>query len=304
METLHKLAGVQDASDLQASSNEQVILGPPPVPDKDTEAQNFGQHLSQRASRASVPLNRQASHRSFRSEKHGTSRSASRDNLGSSAVDLTDYPPTPRLDQSHSAQHGHERRSHESAAQGSVATSGSTDDFEWGSNHPCFPHPNPHCLPDSDEYKTTRVIRVKRDWLVAGDLYPQYANLYPEILDPLVTDEDFRFLVSNLNARLKAAFSPFTTRAWVDSLAGVVTGYLWDDFGLTGAKWAEKGIERFIEHWNQEKEKEGKGVKVVQLRRTGFMTLDLVVPDPGIDGVGEETAGSEGKSSNCAAVNE
>jgi hypothetical protein len=133
---------------------------------------------------------------------------------------------------------------------------------------------------------------VRRDWLQAGDLYPQYANLYPEILDPLVTDEDFRFLVSNINARLKACFDPYTTRAWVDSVMGVVTGYVWDDLGLTGAKKGIKELERFVDQWNKKAQSEGREVRIVQLRRTGFMALDFVVPDPGIDMVeGEEGIG-------------
>lgn len=124
---------------------------------------------------------------------------------------------------------------------------------------------------------------MKRDWLIAGDLYPQYANLYPEILDPLVNDAEFRDLVSSINDILQRMLSPYTTRAWIDSLIGAATGYIWDDLGLTGAKSGEKELERFIESWNKEKEKEGHEVRVVQLRRTGFMSLDLVVPDPGID---------------------
>lgn len=127
------------------------------------------------------------------------------------------------------------------------------------------------------------MIRVRRDWLQAGDLYPQYANLYPEILDPLVTDEDFRFLISNINARLKATFNPYSTRAYADAVLGVVTGYIWDDLGFTGSKHGVKGLETFIDKWNAQREREGKEVRLVQLRRTGFMAMDFVVPDPGID---------------------
>ncbi|KAK6394389.1 hypothetical protein LTR65_001723 [Meristemomyces frigidus] len=248
MEALHKIAGV----DLNGDR------------DKD------------RASRASLPLNRQASHKSF---------SSSRGNR----LDA-DYPPVPaidpaQLDDGGPKQAPPQRTSHDTATSSGTDTA-STDDFVWGASHPCFPHPNPHCLPASAEHATTRVIRVRRDWLQSGDLYPQYANVYPEILDPLVTDDDFRFLVSNINARLKAAFDPFSTRAWVDTWMGVMTGFLWDDFGMTGAKRAEKGLEQFLEHWNRGKEKEGREVRVVQPRRTGFMSLDFVVPDPGIDAMG------------------
>ncbi len=55
---------------------------------------------------------------------------------------------------------------------------------EWGPQHPCYPHLNPHVPVDSHEYVTTRIIRIRRDWLLEGDLAPTFSNLYPEILDP------------------------------------------------------------------------------------------------------------------------
>ena len=268
METLHKLAGVTEAS----NANE-----PPAIPqDADTEHQSDG-HLSPRASRVSLPLNRQPSHKSFRSSK-GVSRSASRasrSNRPSPNLTPQDHPPLPLADG-------------QRASQRSDVSSEREEEFPWNSNHPCFPHPNPHCAPNSEEYQKTRVIRVKRDWLHSGDLYPHYANLYPEILDPLVTDDDFRFLISNLNARLKSAFDPFSARAWVDCVMAVATGFIWDDLGLTGSKQGVKGLEAFIDKWNAQKEQEAKEVRVVHLRRTGFMALDFVVPDPGIDTIEDD----------------
>lgn len=177
------------------------------------------------------------------------------------------------------------------------------DEFTWGPSHPCFPHPNPHCAPNSDEYAATRVIRVKRDWLAAGDLHPQYANLYPEILDPLVSDGDFRDLVASINAILQRTLSPYTTRAWIDSLLGAATGYVWDDLGLTGAKSGEKELEMFITKWNQDKERSGYEVKLVQLRRTGFMSLDFVLPDPGIDVPRDDVDESEDEQDMEEALN-
>ncbi|EME81608.1 uncharacterized protein MYCFIDRAFT_121644, partial [Pseudocercospora fijiensis CIRAD86] len=157
---------------------------------------------------------------------------------------------------------------------------GEDDDFEWGPQHPCFPHQNPHCAPSSEEFISTRIIRVKRDYLIAGDLYPQYANLYPEILHPLVTDEEFRTLIADINSILQSSFSPLTWRAWVDSILGVLTGYIYDDLGLTGAKRGERELETYIDDWNGAHEVQGREVKIVQLRRTGFMNLDFVIPDP------------------------
>ena len=141
------------------------------------------------------------------------------------------------------------------------------------------------------------MIRVRRDWLQAGDLYPQYANLYPEILDPLVSEQDFRFLVSNINARLKETFDPYSTRAAVDAVLGAVTGYMWETLGLTGAKKGMRSLEGFVEKWNAERRRQERDVRLVQLRRTGFMSLDFVIPDPGIDvveGEHDETEGAIG----------
>ncbi|KAK5109463.1 hypothetical protein LTR62_007023 [Meristemomyces frigidus] len=311
MDTLHKLAGVQDASDLQSSSHErpsQPQIVPPPTPAKDDaylESKTNSAHPSQRPSRAPLPLNRRASHKSFNSSR---SRGKSRQHSPVGAPQ--DYPAPPSAAQKEvggqesAAQEQQQHSDHYAnlptgsrQSQDSTATT-TTDEFAWGPSHPCFPHPNPHCSPTSDEYRTTRVIRVKRDWLASGDLYPQYANLYPEILDPLVSDSEFRYLISNLNSRLKPAFDPYATRSWVDSVMGLLTGWVWDDLGFTGAKGAEKGIEAFLEEWNRGCVREGREVRVVGLRRTGFMGLDFVVPDPGIDGVedldGEGGQGEDG----------
>jgi hypothetical protein len=262
METLHRLAGMTETS-----SPHDPPSQPTAIPQESDDAQND----SNRASRVSLPLNRRASHKSFRS-----GRSASRDAKRTPIPGEGDAPPLPSQPGSHNIRQSTD-----------TGVSGSEEDFRWGPNHPCFPHPNPHCAPDSEEAHTTRVIRVRRDWLQAGDLYPQYANLYPEILDPLVSDEDFRFLISNINARLRETFDPYSTRAAIDAVVGAATGYIWDTLGMTGAKRGMRALETFVEKWNAEKARQEKEVRLVQLRRTGFMSMDFVIPDPHIDVVEE-----------------
>jgi hypothetical protein len=145
-------------------------------------------------------------------------------------------------------------------------------EFPWGPAHPCFPHPNPHVPLKSGLYDNTRIIRIKRDWMMAGDLAPTFANLYPEILDPLVSEDDFRNLVKKINDTLIEAFDPFTFRACLDAVMGVATFWLWDDVGLTGVKKKLAELERWIEDWNREVgEKEA--VKIIPLRRTGYLTV-------------------------------
>jgi hypothetical protein len=192
---------------------------------------------------------------------------------------------------------------HNAAARGPPDAGEETDgeyQFEWGPTHPCFPHPNPHCAPASAEAITTRVIRVRRDWLAHGDMYPVYANLYPEILDPLVTDAEFRSVIATINDLSKKIFEPATAAVWTDALLGFFTGYFWDDLGFTEARRAESKLEQFVKRWNGEREREGKEVRVIQPRRTGFMNLDFIIPDPGI--IEDEDAGQATSRAILAAV--
>ncbi|KAI9677434.1 MAG: hypothetical protein M1817_006388 [Caeruleum heppii] len=154
-------------------------------------------------------------------------------------------------------------------------------EYTWGPSHPCFPHPNPHVPLSSPLYTSTRIIRIKRDWLLTGDLSPQFSNLYPEILDPLLPEADFRQIITKVNGDLEAAFDPKGWRNRVDAMLGLVSLWVWDDLGLTGVKARLRGVEEWIEKWNREVgEKEG--VRILPLRRTGYMTLDIQIPDPHI----------------------
>ncbi|KAI0007800.1 Golgin subfamily A member 7/ERF4 family-domain-containing protein [Xylariaceae sp. FL0662B] len=160
---------------------------------------------------------------------------------------------------------------------------------EWGPQHPCFPHLNPHVPIDSPEYTSTRIIRIRRDWLVEGDLAPTFSNLYPEILDPAgVSEQEFRRVIEKLNGELVPIFTPYSWRNMLDAVLGLFTGWIWDDLGLTSAKTRLRNLESWIEKWNAEMEKtigseEGTiAPRIVPLRRTGYMNLDIQIPDPEI----------------------
>lgn len=162
----------------------------------------------------------------------------------------------------------------------------------WNHSHPCYPHPNPHVPLSSSIFKTTRVIRVPRNWMAAGDLYPAFSNVYPEILEPWIREVDFRRLIEGINTRLAHAFNPTGTRAWADGIMGCLTGWIWEDLGLSKAKGGMRDIERFIDVWNREREGDSKAedsevVQCIQLRRTGFLCLDIVIPDPKVIVVNE-----------------
>lgn len=142
----------------------------------------------------------------------------------------------------------------------------------WGPSHPCFPHPNPHVPLSSPLHHSTRIIRIRRDWMVAGDLAPTFSNVYPEILDPWVSEQDFRILIQTVNSRLIKAFKPGGWRAWVDTVLGVATGWLWEDLGAAAVKSEVRAVEGFIEDWNGGRSGE-EGVKVFPLRRTGYLSV-------------------------------
>ena len=149
------------------------------------------------------------------------------------------------------------------------------EEFVWGPSHPCFPHMNPHVPLSSPEYASTRIIRVRRDWMQVGDLAPTFANLYPEILDPLVSEEEFRRIIKHVNRELTAAFSPWSARAWCDAALGVATLWLWEDVGLAGVKSRLKKLEGWIEAWNRDVGSE-ESVKIIPLRRTAYMTVSVI----------------------------
>jgi hypothetical protein len=179
---------------------------------------------------------------------------------------------------SHNKEHGSARSPLPGSQRTSLHSSRSRADdddepeFPWGPAHPCFPHPNPHVPLHSQLYDNTRIIRIKRDWMMAGDLAPTFANLYPEILDPLVSEDDFRTLIKKINDTLIDAFNPFTARACLDAVMGVATFWLWDDVGLTGVKRKLADLERWIEDWNRDVG-ESEAVKIIPLRRTGYLTV-------------------------------
>lgn len=194
-----------------------------------------------------------------------------------------------------------QRRSMTGTASGPGDGDGDGDsEYAWGPSHPCFPHPNPHVPLSSPLYNSTRIIRIKRDWMVAGDLAPTFANLYPEILDPLISEDDFRNIIKKVNDDLMAAFSPTSLRAWIDSLLGVATLWLWDDAGMTAVKAKLQGLERWLEDWNHNTGAK-EGVKIIPLRRTGYLTLDIQIPDPHI-GVDSSIASRPATQTNEATA--
>lgn len=153
------------------------------------------------------------------------------------------------------------------------------EELAWGPAHPCFPHLNPHVPIGSQEYLTTRVIRIRRDWMIKGDLAPTFSNLYPEILDPLLPEQEFRKVIATVNNGLIKAFDPFSLRNWFDGAVGLLTGWVWDDIDAPRIKRQLQHVESWLENWNREVGAKD-GVHIWSLRRTAYTSLDIQIPDP------------------------
>jgi hypothetical protein len=115
--------------------------------------------------------------------------------------------------------------------------------------------------------------------MVKGDLAPTFSNLYPEILDPLLPEQEFRKIIATVNDKLIKAFDPFSLRNWIDGALALLTGWLWEDIGATGVKSQLKQVEDWLETWNREVGAKD-GVYLWSLRRTAYMSLDIQIPDP------------------------
>jgi hypothetical protein len=108
--------------------------------------------------------------------------------------------------------------------------------------------------------------------MTVGDLAPTFHNLYPEILDPHISEESFRVLVEHINKELISAFNPYGTRNWVDTVLSVATFWLWEDFGFVAVKGRLERLEKWIEDWNRNTGLK-EGIAIIPLRRTGYLSV-------------------------------
>ena len=129
--------------------------------------------------------------------------------------------------------------------------------------------------------------------MIKGDLAPTFSHTYPEVLDPWVSEPDFRSLIKDVNEGLISTFSPYGWRAWLDAVLGVATGWIYEDLGFAGVKKGARDVELRIEEWNGQRRKGLDGedeelVKAIALRRTGYLCLDIQIPDPHVGVVEDE----------------
>ena len=115
--------------------------------------------------------------------------------------------------------------------------------------------------------------------MIVGDLAPTYSNIYPEILDPILPEQEFRYIIDHINSTLIQAYDPYSAANWIDGVLGFLTGWFWEDLRGGGIKAELKKLEKWIEEWNRTVGASD-GVKIIPLRRTGYMNIDIQIPDP------------------------
>jgi Golgin subfamily A member 7/ERF4 family len=146
------------------------------------------------------------------------------------------------------------------------------DPNAWGPTHPCYPHLNPHVPKSSPLYESTRIIKIERDWMIVGDEAPTFSEMYPEILAGYLEEDEFRSIVGHVNKELIETFRPWSARNVLDSVLGVLTFFLWEDVGATGAKRRMKKLDEWLEDWNARNGKQN-GVSLIGLRKTGYLNV-------------------------------
>lgn len=108
-----------------------------------------------------------------------------------------------------------------------------------------------------------------------GDLAPAYSNVFPDILEPHVTEDQFRMVVSRVNALLQEAFDPWNMWNWVDAIVGLLTLWLLEEVAGTHVKRVLKDVESYLEGMNRELADAGQKAKFVPLRRSGYMNVGV-----------------------------
>jgi hypothetical protein len=82
-------------------------------------------------------------------------------------------------------------------------------------------------------------------------------------------------------------------------VVGILTGWIWDDLGANSTKSQLIKLEKWLESWNQDVGA-SEGVKIWPLRSTGYMSLDIQIPDPKVRIVDSEPGSPAGSRPSSA----
>ncbi|OLL27002.1 Ras modification protein ERF4 [Neolecta irregularis DAH-3] len=138
-------------------------------------------------------------------------------------------------------------------------------------------HPNPHVAPGAA--RSTKVVRIERVYTLHGDICPHFSTTFPNYLAHYITEEQFLHLVETINRILQEAHNPFSPWNIAENIAAILTIFTSEWFWPSRLRSKLKALEGFIQTQNKEVFNP-KGLRIISLRRTAYLTVDIEIPAP------------------------
>lgn len=192
--------------------------------------------------------------------------------------------------------------------------------------------PNPYASRDSEEYKTTRIVRIPRQFDAGpnADFVPQFSTFTPGNEPAAIKSEDMpKFsvagefqgelfgktsatplvpkwvghaelneIVTTINAMLKSALSPNQVETWLDNVLDFFSATLYsrvftNNVRNTFYKRKIAEVEKYVENVNEMLGKRNGKLKMISPVESAFLSLDFQIPKP--ERVSESEKGPESR---------
>lgn len=179
--------------------------------------------------------------------------------------------------------------------------------------------PNPYVPRDSDEYKTTRIVRIPRQFDSGpnADFVPQFSIFTPgnepaaiiaedlprfsavgefqgdffgktsatPLVPNWVSHTELKEIVTTINAMLKVALSPGQAETWLDNVLDFFTATLYsrlftNNVRDTFYKRKIAEVESYVETVNKMLGKRNPRLRLISPVESAFLSLDFQIPKP------------------------
>ncbi|ODQ63524.1 hypothetical protein NADFUDRAFT_53191 [Nadsonia fulvescens var. elongata DSM 6958] len=131
------------------------------------------------------------------------------------------------------------------------------------------------------------IIRIPRDYAHYGDAFPQFitdftGNNFPNELRSLFSNpQDMIDLITHINQELQESLSASNPVIIIQALMGLLTCWISDTIlastGWEWSKWKLKRLDKWIEGVNERMVCEGICGRIIPLRWSGYLSLDVEV---------------------------
>ncbi|ANB11856.1 Shr5p [Sugiyamaella lignohabitans] len=164
--------------------------------------------------------------------------------------------------------------------------------------------PNPYVPHNSTAFKQTRIVRIPRIFDTQSyddqNSCPQFSEYFPGTepgaltptfdengvshglsskspLESYLTHQEFQTIIKGINERLLRAYYPWTWRNVIGNILSFFTLYMSDYFIKPQIDIDLAGIELFIKTTNESLN----DIKIMSLKRSGYLSLDFQIPSQG-----------------------